>query len=137
MDIKIRKHYKSRIILFCAMEHSKVNGKTVIGLIETVGLVSSEGEIKEVAAKIDTGATRSSIDIKLASELNLGPVIKSKIVKSAHGTKIRPVIETEIILAGKKIKSEFTLADRSHMKYSVLIGVNTLKDDFLVEPSKK
>ena len=93
------------------------------------------GEAKEVEAKIDTGASKSSIDLKLASKLKLGPVIKSKMIKSAHGNKMRPVIEAEIILAGKGMKSEFTLADRTHMKYDALIGINTLKHGFLVDPS--
>jgi len=117
-------------------KHKTENGKIIIGLIEMVGFVGNNGTNKEVKAKVDTGATRSSIDIKLASKLNLGPVIKSKMVKSAYGNKLRPVIETEIVLAGKKIKSEFTLADRTHMKYAVLIGVNTLKHDYLIDPSK-
>ena len=118
-------------------KHKKVNGKIIVGLTEKIGLVSNNGSNKVTVAKIDTGATRSSIDIKLASKLNLGPVIKSKIIKSVHGHKLRPVIEANILLAGKKMKAEFTLADRSHMKYSVLIGVNILKQGFLVNPSKK
>tara|TARA_B100000315_G_scaffold201270_1_gene193683 strand:+ start:302 stop:664 length:363 start_codon:yes stop_codon:yes gene_type:complete len=117
--------------------HAKVNGNIIVGLTENVSFKSNNEADKEVEAKIDTGATRSSIDIKLASQLNLGPVIKSKIVKSAHGNKLRPVIEAEITLAEKKIKSEFTLADRTHMKYAVLIGVNVLKHGFLVDPSEK
>ena len=117
-------------------KHAKVDGKITVGLTEKIRLVSN-GNSKDFTAKIDTGATKSSIDIKLASKLNLGPVIKSKIIKSAHGNKLRPIVEAEILLAGKKIKSEFTLADRSHMKYDVLIGVNILKDGFLVDPSKK
>ena len=118
-------------------KHAKVNGKIVVGLTEKISLMSSNGNNKEVVARIDTGATKSSIDIKLASKLNLGPVIKSKMIKSAHGNKLRPLIEAEILLARKKIKSEFTLADRTHMKYAVLIGVNILKRGFLVDPSKK
>ena len=118
-------------------EHKKVNGKIIVGLTENVKLLSNNGQNIEVPAKIDTGATGSSIDIKLASKLNLGPVIKSKMIKSAHGNKLRPVIEAEIILAGKKIKSEFTLADRTHMKFDVLIGVNVLKNSYLVDPSKQ
>jgi len=118
-------------------EYAKVNGNIVVGLTEKIELISNKGINKQVVAKVDTGATRSSIDIKFASKLNLGPIIKSKMVKSASGNKLRPVIEAEIILAGKKIKSEFTLADRTHMKYSVLIGVNVLKRGFLVDPSKE
>ena len=112
-------------------------GKIVVGLVEKVAIVSKSGQSMDVEAKVDTGASKSSIDIKLASKLDLGPVIKSKMVKSAHGNKLRPVIEAEIILAGRKIKSEFTLADRTHMKYGVLIGVNTLKHGFLIDPSKE
>jgi hypothetical protein len=118
-------------------KHAKVNGNIIVGLTENVIFRSNNAADKEIAAKVDTGATRSSIDIKLASKLNLGPVIKSKMVKSAHGNKLRPIVEAEITLADKKIKSEFTLADRTHMKYSVLIGVNILKHGFLVDPSKK
>jgi hypothetical protein len=118
-------------------KHIKVNGKIVVGLTEKIHLASNNGNDKDVVAKIDTGATRSSIDLNLASKLNLGPVIKSKMIKSAHGNKLRPIVEAEILLAGKKIKSEFTLADRSHMKYSVLIGVNILEQGFLINPSKK
>ena len=58
-------------------------------------------------------------------------------IKSAHGNKLRPIVEAKIRLAGKNMKSEFTLADRSHMKYDVLIGVNILKNGFLVDPSRK
>tara|TARA_B100000315_G_C14299806_1_gene461316 strand:- start:3 stop:365 length:363 start_codon:yes stop_codon:yes gene_type:complete len=118
-------------------KHSKVNGKIIVGLTEKISFESGNGAGKEIAAKIDTGATRSSIDIKLASKLNLGPIIKSKMVKSAHGNKLRPIVEAKILLAGEKIDSEFTLADRTHMKYAVLIGVNVLKKGFLVDPSKK
>ena len=36
----------------------------------------------------------------------------------------------------KKIKAQFTLADRSHMRYPVLIGQNILKQGFLINPNK-
>ena len=112
-----------------------LNGKVVIGLAEKVSIMYSSGK-KSVVAKIDTGATKSSIDTNLAAELRLGPVIKSKIIKSAHGSKLRPIIQAERELAAKKIKSEFTLADRAHMKYRILVGQNILKDGFLIDPTK-
>ena len=116
-------------------DYEVVDGKIVIGLAEKVRIKHGNGN-KMVIAKIDTGATKSSIDTNLAAELRLGPVIKSKLVKSAHGSKLRPIIEATIELAGKKIKSEFTLADRAHMKYRILIGQNILKDGFLIDPTK-
>lgn len=117
--------------------YEELNGSTIIGLTENVELISANGHIEKIVAKIDTGATKSSIDTQLASKLKLGPIIKSKIVKSAHGNQLRPVIEAEIILAGKRMKSEFTLADRVHMRYKVLIGVNILENEFLINPQKK
>ena len=116
-------------------KYKVLGNKTVIGLAEKVKIFFDSGQ-KIVIAKIDTGATKSSIDTNLAAELKLGPVIKSKLVKSAHGSKLRPIIEAAIELAGKKIKSEFTLADRAHMKYRILIGQNILKDGFLIDPTK-
>ena len=113
------------------MDYSK---RTIIGLTEEIRIKGSK--TKTITAKIDTGATKSSVDIRLAEELNLGPVVASKLVKSAHGNKLRPVIHAEIELAGQKIDSEFTLADRGHMKYMVLIGQNTLNSRFLVDPLK-
>jgi len=112
-----------------------LDGKIVIGLAEKTRLIQKSGS-KVVISKIDTGATKSSIDTNLAAELKLGPVIKSKLVKSAHGSKLRPIIEATIELAGRKIRSEFTLADRAHMKYRILIGQNILKEGFLIDPSK-
>jgi hypothetical protein len=110
--------------------------KPVLGLTETI-VILSNGNAEKVKAKIDTGATKSSIDTDLAIKLKLGPIVETKLVKSAQGNSIRPVVHASIILAGKKFDADFTLAERSHMKYSVLIGQNILKRGFLVDPSKK
>jgi len=117
-------------------EKTNKTEKTTVGLYEKITLKGNGGE-KEVIARIDTGATNSSIDLKIASSLRLGPIIQSKMVKSANGSKLRPVIESDIELHGKIISEKFTLADRSHMKYPVLIGQNILKKGFLIDPSKE
>ncbi len=109
--------------------------KTTIGLIEEVTILTNDDKKKKVMAKIDTGATKSSIDINLASDLKLGPIIKTKLIKSAHGVRIRPVLIVEIDLHGKRMKAEFTLADRNHMSYRMLIGQNILKNGFLIDPN--
>ena len=119
------------------MKRKTVNGMIIIGLTESVTLIPKQGKEEHVIAKIDTGATKSSIDMSLAKKLKLGPVITSKLVKSAHGNQLRPIIEAVIEIAGRKMKSEFTLADRAHMRYRVLIGVNLLENGFLVDPSHK
>ena len=116
---------------------TKYKGKTIIGLIEKITIIGKKGKKRRLSAKIDSGATKSSMDARLAASMHLGPVIKTKLVKSAHGNRLRPVIESEINIADKKMKAEFTLADRIHMKYHVLIGQNILRRGFLIDPCKK
>ena len=105
--------------------------KTVIGLIEKV-LVNGH----EVEAKVDTGATTSSIDAKLASKLKLGPIVKTSTVRSSHGKRVRVVVEAELQIKDRKIKAHFNITPRRDMKYKVLIGINILKDNFLIDPAK-
>lgn len=114
----------------------KYQGKTIIGLIEKIIVFGKNNENRELLARIDTGATKSSLDKKIAMELELGPIIKTKLIKSAHGHSFRPLINVNVTLSGKKMKGEFSLADRSHMKYKVLVGQNILKKDFLIDPLK-
>jgi len=90
----------------------------------------------DVVARMDSGATRSSIDLKLASKLKLGPVVKTVKVISSHGKQSRPVVEAEVEIRNKKIKTSFNVTDRKDMKYSVLIGRNVLNKGFLIDPSK-
>ena len=110
--------------------------RPVLGLTEKVIIIGPEKR-KTVVARIDTGATKSSIDVALAAELKLGPVISKKLVKSASGTIMRPIIKSKLIISRKTMNEEFTLAERSHLKYPVLIGQNILKKEkFIIDPSK-
>ena len=108
---------------------------TIIGLTERVVLHGKKGS-KAVIARIDTGATKSSIDAKLALELEVGPQRRMALVKQAGGVLLRPVVKELIEIAGRKLRVEFTIADRSHMKYKVLVGQNILKRGFLIDASK-
>ena len=116
--------------------NDEVNNKIIVGLTEKV-IVKGESQSREVIARMDTGATKSSIDVSLAAELRLGPVIDSKLIKSAHGTKLRPVVEVNVEIKGKILQARFTVADRSQMRYPVLIGQNLLKNNFLIDPSRR
>tara|TARA_Y100000310_G_scaffold124700_1_gene123417 strand:+ start:40866 stop:41216 length:351 start_codon:yes stop_codon:yes gene_type:complete len=108
----------------------------ILGLTEDIIVIGSEE--KMLRARIDSGATSSSIDKQLVESLNLGPVIRMKLVKSASGVGERPIIEAEVKINGSIIKDEFTIADRSHMTYQILIGQNTLKKgQFLIDPLKE
>ncbi len=109
--------------------------RTLLGLTEKITLFGHDDANHTLMAKVDTGASKSSIALNLALNLKLGPVVESRLVKSAHGSKLRPVVAVYILLGGRKLKAKFTLADRGHMKYKVLIGENILKRSILVDPS--
>jgi hypothetical protein len=115
----------------------KYKKKTIIGLVEPVKVTGPTGKSKTVLARIDTGATKSSIDVRLAALLALGPILKTKIVKSASGQGRRAVVEAKIAVADNEMKTDFTLADRTDMKYPILIGQNIMSKGFLIDPGKE
>ena len=119
------------------MKMDNYKNRTIVGFVEEITIKGNNGYKRKIKARIDTGAVKSSIDAKLAAELQLEPIIKRKLVTSTHGRTLRPVVEAGITIGNKKITSEFTIADRSHMKYKVLVGQNILKKEFLVDPMKK
>ncbi|MBI2665374.1 ATP-dependent zinc protease [Candidatus Woesearchaeota archaeon] len=112
--------------------------RIILGLVEEVTLIGSNGKEKKVLARIDTGATSSSIDNSLAVSLGIGPSYKTKIIKSASGVKKRPIVKVPLKFNGDVLEEEFSLADREHMTYAVLIGQNILqKRYFLIDPNKE
>lgn len=111
--------------------------RSILGLIEQVTILVDSFNHK-LLARIDTGATSSSIDKELVEELGLGPGHRLTTVRSAAGTEKREIIKIKILLNGKIIEEEFSIADRTHMTYSVLIGQNILKKgEFLIDPLKR
>ncbi len=116
----------------------KMEQRPVLGLIEQVIIIGNKGLHEKVVARIDTGATSSSIDERLVEKLDLGPMLRLTLVKSASGSKRRPLICVKIRIDGKLMQEEFTVADRAHMTYPLLIGQNILKKEkFLIDPLKK
>ena len=114
--------------------------------------------IKNIPAKVDTGADSSSI---WASQINLnaenrlefrlfgthspfytGKTLTSanfsvKQVRSSNGqVSIRYVVPLTIKVKGRKIRARFTLSDRSRNRFPILIGRRTLQNKFLVDVSK-
>ncbi|HSW97530.1 MAG TPA: sugar-transfer associated ATP-grasp domain-containing protein [Candidatus Saccharimonadales bacterium] len=95
--------------------------------------IKTKEAVKEIKAKLDTGAYRSSIDSSLAEELEL-PIEKEKVlIKSASGQGYRPTAKLSFQLAGKRITSQVTLVNRSHLKYPMIVGRVDLKG-FLIRP---
>lgn len=133
--------------------------KLLIGRKEDIDLPGLK--LKGVDAKIDTGAYSSSIHchhIELAKK-NGRTVLKFKVldpehdnyqrrvfifksfkttkVKSSNGkAENRFVIKTTVEIFDKEYKTEFTLSDRSDMKYPVLLGRKFIQQGFIVDVNK-
>jgi len=105
--------------------------KITVGIVEDVEIKG-----KKFKARIDTGAYRSSIDIDLAKKLGLGPVFKKVNVRSASGKSQREVIKAKVSIKGQEMEASFSIINREHMDYKVLIGRNILKRGFLIDATK-
>lgn len=122
--------------------------KTIIGSEEFVSL--PELGVKTIHARVDTGAATSSLGVKWIKEeegvvsclLNKQVVtfnnFKKKVIKSSFGhTEERYVVKILINVLGRKVRTNFTLADRSKMKFPVLLGRKLLKGKFIVDVDLK
>ncbi|GAA4448318.1 hypothetical protein GCM10023189_06000 [Nibrella saemangeumensis] len=132
--------------------------KQVIGMTDIVDF--PDLELFNVEAKIDTGAFTSALHCKdvrleragLQSRLSFcvmgqaGAIEKrfysdtftQRIIRNSFGVaEKRFVIKTRIVLFGRIIKAEFTLADRERMRYPVLLGRKLLRNRFIVDVSQK
>jgi hypothetical protein len=105
--------------------------KPVIHAVEPVILLSKPP--LRLMARVDTGATLSSIDQQLALKLGFNQAIRKIAVRNAHGTTLRQVVKIPFLLKGQKRMAEFTLAERGNLDYSVLLGRSSL-NGFLVDP---
>lgn len=132
------------------------NPRSIIGSTELVEICG----VKNIPAKIDTGADSSTIwvsNISMEKDGTLSFVLfgkksplytgeqlsvtdyRTKIVRSSNGhEQIRYCTLLDLTLGGKTLKTVFTLSDRSKNHFPVLIGRYTLKDgDFLVDVKKE
>ena len=114
--------------------------------------------IDRVEAKIDTGAYRSALHYQrlrvrtvdgveqLTVVFQMGgrrrtkvfKVFKRVTVKSSNGEASRRyLISTRVRLGPHTVRTQFTLFDRSDMKYQVLLGRKFLKGRFVVDVGGK
>ena len=133
-----------------------MNDLAILGSTEFVEICG----VKNIPAKIDTGADSSTIwvsNISMEKDGTLSFVLfgkksplytgeqlsvtdyQTKIVRSSNGhAQIRYCTLLDLTLGGKTLKTVFTLSDRSKNHFPVLIGRYTLKDgDFLVDVKKE
>jgi len=111
--------------------------RTTIGVVEEVTLRGSKGDIR-VLAKIDTGATRTSLDTDLAARAGLGPVFDRVRVRAAaaHEPEERDVVDARVVIAGREFDVAVAITDRKDMRYHMIVGMDILRDSgFLVDPS--
>ena len=100
-----------------------------IGYIEEVVVMGTKGR-KTVLAKSDTGATRTSIDARLAADIGTGPI--KDIVKIRSGSvkkgKSRPVVDVVVGIGGTQHTVTASVEDRAHMDYAMLLGRDILEN---------
>lgn len=114
-------------------------GKKVVRLVQRVVVAGPGGE-ESVRAKVDTGADRTTVDRELAARLKLEPTGSKVAVRaSASGRKVeRPLVAAAVTIAGMSFSLNVGVADRSQMRYAVIIGRDILRSgDFLIDPSRK
>ncbi len=127
----------------------------LIGAKERLRVIDSHRD--KVVARIDTGATTSSIHclrhwfVKKDGVKHLCFLVlnenayvlktqyyKKRIVKSSNGhTQTRYSVKLDVLIGGMIFNTEFTLTDRTHMKHKILIGRSFLEGNFIVDVSKK
>ncbi len=128
-----------------------LGSKAVLGATEKVEIVPWR---VTVPARIDTGAAHSSLDARSIEPVGENEVVFTlpeklggrrvrrklvgwHVVKSSDGgSERRPIVTLPIVLGGQRVVSQFTLNDRSHMDYPLLIGRNTLSGRFLVDVTR-
>ncbi|WP_341503524.1 ATP-dependent zinc protease [Gallaecimonas sp. GXIMD4217] len=132
--------------------------KVVVGAVERVRLSPPDFVLE---ARIDTGATYASLDARdietferdgddwvrfhvvLPDGTDITPIEK-KVVRwvrilqsNTEEGERRPIVELRYQLGPVSQKAEFTLTDRSHLEYPLLIGRNILKDLMVVDVSRE
>lgn len=137
---------------------SKPRTKLTIGASELVDF--PELGWGAVSARVDTGAATSSIHCSKVELIKKGDQtilqfsldsghgaprrtfsvsdFKDTLVKNSFGQiEHRYVIKTPVVVSGKKIITQFSLADRKKMRFPVLLGRKLLKGRFLVDVAHK
>lgn len=138
----------------------RIDGKQVVGEVEKAYLVGP-GFVYD--ARIDSGATTSSMDARNirrferdgnqwvrfdipvpGTETGEVTTIEREIARNARiiqsnvdDPERRPVVELQFRIGSKQQKAEFTLSDRSHLTYPMLIGRNILRDVMLIDVGRE
>lgn len=132
----------------------KVQPTNVIGAVEPIYILPMKSPFY---ARIDTGATTSSIDVVELNNFerdgekwvsfsiinkNTGEKyqyektrVKGVRIKRIGEQERRPVVEMDIKMGGETFKALFTLAERDDFDYQALVGRNILSGRAIVDVS--
>jgi hypothetical protein len=128
-----------------------VCAKKIIGAKANISFV--ELGFNNIKAKIDTGATSSSLHCSqitiepskkwvtftpLSSQKSFRmPILRISNVTSSNGTtQTRAFVVLHVIIDDLPYEGEFSLSNRDHMQYPVLIGKQLLDGNFIVDVSQ-
>ena len=102
-----------------------------------------------LVAKIDTGARTAALHadvIEVAGKRVRFTIDKrhyraalmgQKRIKSSNGiSELRPVIRVTLQVGTRLLETEITLTDRADMEVPMLLGRNSIKGHFIVNPAK-
>jgi hypothetical protein len=105
-------------------------GRKTVGGIEEVEVIGHNGKREIIKAKIDTGADGSSIDRVLAEELGLiepDNILYYDYFRNALGRKKREIVGVTFVMAGRKMRTQISIADRSRLRTKMIVGRRDLK----------
>ena len=117
-----------------------------IGAVETVFFTEWE---KSAEARVDTGAALCSLGVSSVAESSdrksvffvyegqryCLPLLRTVTVHTAEGISRRPTVELTTAVRSRIKRCEWTLFDRSKMRYAALIGRNWLSETAVVDVS--
>jgi hypothetical protein len=111
-------------------------GKKLVGIVEEVEITGRE-KVKTLAV-FDSGAKMTSIDVRLAAQARLGPIVKTTKISnpSLRGQVRRPVVEARIRIHGRAFDALANIQDREHMTFPVIIGRNIISGNFIIDTKK-
>ena len=132
-------------------------GKALVHIGRSEEVILPELLNREIPARIDTGATVTSLWASKITETAeglsfvlfdekspyyTGEVVNvtdygKRVVSSSMGQiEVRYKIKTPITLHGRTVRATVTLADRSTQIYPILVGRNVLKNKFIVDVAR-
>ena len=91
------------------------------GAESEVTVIAETGWPVKVMARLDTGASMSSIDLGLAEALHL-EVVDTVVVKNSMGKERRDVVVATVVYLDEEYEVHLNLAERSRLRYPLLLG---------------